>query len=208
MAAASAAKPGSKVVDEMYNDASESIAVASHVRHWPFCHGTNVRPSGHFPSSLSNPVDSLVARTSICWSQVNLLALFLHDRPWVPLVLTNASYGQLCALQWLRPRHKLMVTWIVSSHMSKPQEEMKCKESVNYCGLLWALKVSLCPDLQLLQIVVQSLMMPEASHDHCQAEHLSSSMEGCWWNTNGLEFHGPCYYYYFFLAPASTKPAG
>ena len=58
-AAASAAEPGSEEVAERYDGASESTIVASHVRHLPFCHGTNVRPSGRFPSSLSNPDGSM-----------------------------------------------------------------------------------------------------------------------------------------------------
>ena len=63
-AAASAAEPGSEEVAERYDGASESIIVASHVRHRPFCHGTNVRPSERFSSSLRNPDDSLAAATS------------------------------------------------------------------------------------------------------------------------------------------------
>ena len=53
-AAASVAESGSEEVAERYDGASEFTTVASHVRHRPFCLGTNVRPSGHFPSSLSN----------------------------------------------------------------------------------------------------------------------------------------------------------
>ena len=64
VAAASAAEPESEDVAERYDGASESTTVASHVRHQPFCHGSNVRPSGRFPSSLSNPDGSLVVGTS------------------------------------------------------------------------------------------------------------------------------------------------
>ena len=60
-AAASANESGNEEVAERYDAASESTIVASHVRHLPFCHGTNVRPSGPFPSSVSNTDDSLVA---------------------------------------------------------------------------------------------------------------------------------------------------
>ena len=64
VAAASAAEPRREEVAESYNGASESTAMASHVRHRSFCYGSNVRPSGRFPPSLSNPNGSLVARTS------------------------------------------------------------------------------------------------------------------------------------------------
>ena len=63
-AAASAAEPESDAVAERYDDASKSTTVASHVRHRPFYHGTNVRQLGRFPSSLSNPVGFLVTGTS------------------------------------------------------------------------------------------------------------------------------------------------
>ena len=54
-AAASATEPGCEEVAKRYEGASESTTVASHVRHRPFFHRTNVRPSRRFPSSLSNP---------------------------------------------------------------------------------------------------------------------------------------------------------
>ena len=61
--AASAAEPGSEEVAARYDGASICTKVASHARHRPFCHGTNVRPSVRFPSSLSIPDGSLVAET-------------------------------------------------------------------------------------------------------------------------------------------------
>ena len=66
-AAASAVEPGSEEVAGRYDGTSESTTVASHVRHRPFCHHTNVRPSGRFPSSVSKPDGSLVAGTSRRW---------------------------------------------------------------------------------------------------------------------------------------------
>ena len=66
MATASAAKLRCKKVDDRYRDACEFIIVASHIRHRPFCYGTRVRLSGRFPSSLSNPVGSLVTGISDC----------------------------------------------------------------------------------------------------------------------------------------------
>ena len=63
-AAASATELGSEEVAERYDGASETTTETFHVRHRPFCHETNVRPSGRFPSSLSNPDGSLVAGTS------------------------------------------------------------------------------------------------------------------------------------------------
>ena len=63
VASASAAEPRSEEVAESYDGTSESITVESHVRHRSFCDGTNVRPSGRIPSSLSNPYGSLVTGT-------------------------------------------------------------------------------------------------------------------------------------------------
>ena len=81
-AAASAGEPGREEVAERYDGANESTTVASHVRHRLFCHETNVRPSGRFPSSLSNPDGSLVAGTSAFEGPPNMiLDLMMARRP-------------------------------------------------------------------------------------------------------------------------------
>ena len=174
-AAVSAAEPGSEEVTERYDGASKSTTVASHVRHRPFCHETNVRPLGRFPSSLSNPDGSLVAGTSQRLRARQIRSLI---RGWrvktghgYPRVLSNASQEQVCASQGLSPRHKPIATQIVSSNMHRLQEEMGAQRASHYCGLLWALKVLLCRG----HSHNRSKLWSNRSwwQEHCQAEHSS-----------------------------------
>ena len=143
-AAASAAEPGNEEVAERYDTASKSTTVVSHVRHRPFCHGTNVRTSGRFPSSLINPDDSLVAGTSQClrawltwWWREDLLVLLLQDRPWIPRALINAPQGQVCASQRLRPRRNRLRLRSFHHKCADRKRRWGMQRASHYCWLLW-----------------------------------------------------------------------
>ena len=95
VAAASAAEPDSEEVAERYGGASESTTVASRVRHRPFCYGTNVKSSGRFPSSRSNPDGSLVAGTAVRLRDPSneIVDLMMARRPpSTPLTRRSRSY--------------------------------------------------------------------------------------------------------------------
>ena len=58
-----------------YETANESMNVAFHVRQRPPSYGTNVRPSGRFPSPRTRPAGSLVAGMSARFSARQMMSL-------------------------------------------------------------------------------------------------------------------------------------
>ena len=171
-AAASAAELGKEEVAESYDGGSESTTVASHVRHRPFCHGANAigaffviskYPRWFFGGRNITAFEGLPNRI------VNLM--MASKSPSTPLTrqavntraLTNAPQGKVCASQRLRPRRKPTATWIVSSHMRRPQEKMGSAKSQS---LLWAALIAKSLALsrsfiESFQIVVQSRVSQE-----------------------------------------------
>jgi len=90
-AAISAAAPASYAALSVYDSASRHVTMTCQHNDLPFCHGTSVTPSGHFPSVRSNPTGSFVTgtpapaklRVTKLTLLLLLLLLFYHHRHYL-----------------------------------------------------------------------------------------------------------------------------
>jgi len=91
--ASSATEPASRTAPATYESANGQVTVTSQNSALPLCHGTNVRPSGRFPSVRNSPVGSLVTgkpaeakpraiRSFRAWCLSVLLGAFLQTKLW------------------------------------------------------------------------------------------------------------------------------
>src|SRR5260221_5394863 len=74
-AALSAAAPGVFIVMFIYEGASVSVAVTSHVKYLPCDHGMSVMPSRRLPSERERPAGSLVAGVLACVRARQMISL-------------------------------------------------------------------------------------------------------------------------------------
>jgi len=120
----------------------------SHVALCPECHGTKVRPSGLFPSSLLRPSGSLddgisaLMRAwwikSLIWAwRCTLPGCFLHDKACWPRESTVAPQGHVWASHIALPRRRPTATRMALSSRIQMQTtctDGKCVEPVATMG--------------------------------------------------------------------------
>src|SRR6218665_925932 len=135
VAANSAAAAATAFVACRYDGATVSIMVASHTKVRPPRHGINVSPSGLFPSVRESPGGSLMFGTPACVRPLLMMSFMVaclairpgprpHDRPCEPFAVTVVPQRQVWGSHIVVPNRKPTTTWIVSSSIRSPHDEI------------------------------------------------------------------------------------